>query len=48
MMLTFLSTIILQPLRREGPLIQALLEPFDNEGLSSKNDVQQDQFVEGF
>lgn len=47
-MLTFLSAIVLKPLSSEGPLIQAVLEPFDNEGLSANNDVQQDQLVEGF
>ena len=47
-MLTLLPAIVLQPLSCEGPFIQTVLKPFDNEGLSSKNDVQQDQFVEGF
>ena len=37
--LTFLSTVVLQPLTCEGPLIQAVLETFNDEGLSSKNNM---------
>lgn len=43
--LTFTSTIILQPLTREGPFVQPVIETLNDEGFSTKYNMQQNQLI---
>lgn len=46
--LTFIAMIVVQPLTSERPLIQPVLKPFNDERLSSHDNMQYHEFFECF